>query len=331
MYEVANPMARPAIHPITDTDVLATLFSIIGDHTMVAAVASAFTTWEELTAASRQELVWRVGTWAAALRLPARPYSLGALGAGVGACGRYSPDYPRALAALADAPVVLYRRGLWPVGPLLAVGGSHYPSDEGHAVAARAGEAAAAKNVVLVAALDSGCGHIALEAAVRAGGRALAVASADLAAPGINDGLIRRILEQGGGVVSEWGPGTAWCETRVTQYAPRLVAAVASVVVLAELGSNFAGGASLARAAIANDRRLIVPDGTAPELAPVSALATASLTSPRRFNEKLFGTSRHVADRLAMGMAPADVVLHRPEDIDGLVGALARSWRRARR
>lgn len=311
---------RPA-QPLTGADALSALFGRIGDHALVDLVARAYPTWEHLVSAPLQDRAWRIGPWAAALRLPRECPPLGHLGHGVSVRSRYEASYPAPLLDLADAPVLLYSRGVVPARPLLAIGGSHYPADDGHSAATAAARAAATAGVPIVAALDSGCGHVALEACAEANGVAVAVVSADLATTGANTALLERLLTLGGAAISEWGPGAEWAESKVLTSA-RLVAALASVVVLAELGLHPTGGALLARAAIATGRYLAVPAPNDPDLTPVAATGTAVLALGRRFSREAFGTSVRLEHRLNSGKSAADAVVSTPADLHQIVKEL---------
>jgi hypothetical protein len=319
------PTEVPAAHPaeartpITSPAALYALYYMVGDHQLVDRLVHHFPTWEALASAGPLGLAYAAGPWAAQLRVPTDAPQPGVLPDGITAHSRYEEaNYPSQLRNLADAPVLLYQIGQIPTTPMLAIGGTYYPSQSGVNAVVEAVKAAVAQDVPIVAALDSGCGHMALHEAVNRGGRVLAVSSCDLANPASNALLFRRILDSGGGVVSEWGPAEPWSEARTFSSA-RLVAALSSGVVLAELGTHPAGGAHLARAAIATGRYLIVPTPDQNTTLPVTADGTVALADPRAFTKKLYGDHPRIKQRVKDGQPAADAVVSTPDELSAAV------------
>lgn len=300
--------------PTTSLDALYSLVSLLRNPTMVDMVVTRYKTWEELAQADPGDRVYRLGPWAAQTTFPARPLALPDFGPGVETSTRYDRTYPQRLSDLHSAPVILYRRNRFPQGPYVAIGGSFYPSKFGLEVSIAAARAAVQSGKNVVAAIDGGSGQAAIEAALKAGGKVLAVASGDLKAPSQHTELVGQILENGGSIMTEWGPGEPWTENN-TFSALRLVAAMGTAVVISELGTHPAGGAELAKAAISTGRFLIVPQPPVEELIGPAYLGTAVLARAKNFSSKTFGSHPRMLARVAAGESPADAVVATEEDI----------------
>lgn len=121
-----------------------------------------------------------------------------------------SPDYPAALAALPDAPPVLYCTGQLPPQDAVYVGmvGSRRPSQYGMQAAQAIGEGLAGAGVVLVSGLADGLDSAAHRAALSRGMPTVAFlgTAIDKTYPACNREL-RRQIEQTGAVLSEYPPG----------------------------------------------------------------------------------------------------------------------------
>jgi DNA processing protein len=121
-------------------------------------------------------------------------------------------DYPANLRRVADPPPVLFLRGSVQPADTQAVAlvGTRRASSYGRAVAERLAEDLAAAGVTIVSGLARGIDTAAHAAAVRAGGRTLAVLGngLDQVYPPENAGLARQIVARAAGaLVSEFAPG----------------------------------------------------------------------------------------------------------------------------
>ncbi|MFN3704885.1 MAG: DNA-processing protein DprA [Thermoflexales bacterium] len=131
----------------------------------------------------------------------------------VGACAITweDPDYPRLLAQVPDAPPVLFVRGTlspqdeWAV----AIVGTRRASLYGKQVADMLATELARASVVVVSGLARGIDAVAHEAALKAGGRTLAVlgCGVDVVYPPEHARLAQRIVEHGA-LISDYPPGT---------------------------------------------------------------------------------------------------------------------------
>lgn len=318
--EQAAPLWRAGDVRLTDPRALIALQHLLAEPQLVDALVRAYDSWSELVAAPRAELAFRVGPWAAQLRIPEYCPPLPE----VGTCaliGRYDEGYPAQLAARPDAPLVLYLRGTLPLTPCLGIGGPMRPSTRGLRLARTAGEVAARSGLTLVVSFEDGCGQAAAAAATSLGGRVCAVLGAPLARPGVHDARIQELLACGGAVVSEVHVTSAPTHS-LAAAACRIVAALAGVVVLPEIGTTLPHGAALAAAAIEQDRPIAV---AAPLTSGDSDLdhGAGALAHARRFTPQLFGDSPRIRARLAEGLPAADAVVADERELARLVADLA--------
>ena len=120
--------------------------------------------------------------------------------------------FPSQLRTIPDPPVVLYVKGELNAlaHPALAVVGTREPTSFGAAAAERLGANLGAKGFVVVSGLALGCDTAAHEGCLQARGITVAVLAhgVDYVYPAKNRKLASTILESGGGLVSEYAPGT---------------------------------------------------------------------------------------------------------------------------
>ncbi len=124
-----------------------------------------------------------------------------------------SVNYPPLLTELPDPPVCLFYRGNLPsfTLPALAIVGTRNPSPLGIKEARRFGRECAELGLPCISGLALGIDAWAHRGHSEAGGKGIAVLASglDTMYPASNRELARKILEQGGGLVSEYAPGTA--------------------------------------------------------------------------------------------------------------------------
>lgn len=132
---------------------------------------------------------------------------------GVGWVSLRDPGYPPLLRETWDPPLVLFYRGALPdpQKPLLAVVGTRRPSGEGLREAYTLARDCARAGVGIVSGLALGVDALAHRGAVEGGGPTAAVLASglDRVYPASNRPLARRIVEQGGALISEYPPGAA--------------------------------------------------------------------------------------------------------------------------
>ncbi|MBR6808221.1 MAG: DNA-processing protein DprA [Clostridia bacterium] len=172
-------------------------------------------------------------------------------------------DYPRGLAALRNAPLVLYVMGELPKfnrDLCISVVGTRTMSDSGRRNSYAIGYGLAAGGAVVVSGMALGCDGMALSGAVSAGGKTVAVlgGGVDVVYPKDHRELYNTIL-RGGAVLSEYPPGT---EPRGYHFPVRnrIISGLSagSVVVEADIKS---GALITARHAICQGRNVFAVPG----------------------------------------------------------------------
>ena len=132
---------------------------------------------------------------------------------GIGFVGRSEATFPRLLHAIHDPPPGLFVRGGAGVDVLsrraVAVVGARACSAYGRQVARRLGRDAAAAGLVVVSGMARGVDAEAHRGALAAGGATVAVLGCgiDRDYPAAHAALAREIVDRGGLVLSEYGPG----------------------------------------------------------------------------------------------------------------------------
>ena len=197
----------------------------------------------------------------AAIAVPAEERLRQLAAAGVQALFCGDADYPQHLAALPDAPDVLFVRGHLPSIPGVAVVGARRSTSYGRRIAERYGSAIAAAGWPLVSGLARGIDGAAHRGTTLAGGIGVAILGSgiDVLYPREHRDLARRLIGCGGAVASESPPGTppeGW------RFPPRnrVIAGLAGVVVVVE--ATVKGGALItAEAALRQGRQVFAVPG----------------------------------------------------------------------
>lgn len=176
----------------------------------------------------------------------------------------HHPAWPCLLDEIADPPPVLWAIGdleaLTPPG--IAIVGTRRPTRDGLGNAARFGRELAEQGWCVVSGLALGVDGQAQQAALDAGGRSVAVlgCGADVIYPPRHAGLYRRLLDEGGLILSEHPPGT----TARPAYFPRrnrIVTGLAQGVVVIEAAEK-SGSLVSARLAIEQNREVFALPGS---------------------------------------------------------------------
>jgi DNA processing protein len=197
----------------------------------------------------------------AAIAVPAAERSGQLADAGIHAIFRGDEGYPQHLAALPDAPDVLFARGSLPAMPGVAVVGARRATGYGRRIAERYGRAIAAAGWPLISGLARGIDGAAHRGTASAGGVGVAVLGSgiDVMYPREHTDLATALLNSGGAVISEAPPGTppeGW------RFPPRnrIISGLAGVVVVVE--ATVKGGALItAEAALRHGRQIFAVPG----------------------------------------------------------------------
>jgi DNA processing protein len=146
-------------------------------------------------------------------------------------------EYLQMMRGIANLPKSLYLLGNIPKthAPTVAVIGTRKPSAYGQEVGYRLAYDLAKRGVVVLSGLALGLDAIAHKAALDAGGKTIAVmpGGLDSVHPRQHTELARRILLQGGALVSEYAPGTTIYPSNFVAR-NRIVAAIADGVLVVE-------------------------------------------------------------------------------------------------
>jgi DNA processing protein len=197
----------------------------------------------------------------AAIAVPAAERRSQLAAAGIDAVFRGDDNYPEHLAALPDAPDVLFVRGSLPAVPGVAVVGARRATGYGRRIAERYGRAIAAAGWPLISGLARGIDGAAHRGTTSAGGIGVAVLGSgiDVMYPHEHTDLASALLNSGGAVISEAPPGTppeGW------RFPPRnrIISGLAGVVVVIE--ATVKGGALItAEAALRHSRQIFAVPG----------------------------------------------------------------------
>lgn len=131
---------------------------------------------------------------------------------GMRALTRLSDAYPPQLSAIFDPPPTLYMLGECPLDGErnFAIVGSRRCTRDGKRAAREIAETLAREDVTVVSGMAYGVDTAAHEGALIGMGRTVAVlgCGADVIYPQENEALYRRILDNGGAIISEYTPGT---------------------------------------------------------------------------------------------------------------------------
>jgi len=120
-------------------------------------------------------------------------------------------DYPSLLAEIDGAPSTLYVRGSLPAPdlPAIAIVGTRKATKDGRDLAERIAKGLADAGVVVVSGLAMGIDTAAHKGALFGKGKTIAVLGngIDSVYPASNEKLAKQIIDGGGAIVSEYGPG----------------------------------------------------------------------------------------------------------------------------
>lgn len=149
----------------------------------------------------------------------------------------FSPDYPEKLREIPDFPFALFVKGSLPdrVSKKAALVGARRCTPYGEKYAVEFAEKLASCGVEIISGLARGIDGMGQRGALMGGGRTFAVlgCGVDICYPREHIGLYVDILEQGGGILSEYPPGTP----PVSQNFPprnRIISGLSDVVLVME-------------------------------------------------------------------------------------------------
>lgn len=282
-------------------------------------LARRFCEWRRLELASDAELRDAIGSagpkahrGVESVRVPAP------LPDGVRAIGCFDADWPAWLASIPHPPAVIFVRGSLPATGSLAVVGTRGPTRFGTSVVDKVVERAAAHGSGIVAGLAMGIDAAAHEAALHYGVATWAIlgGGVDVPSPRQLVGLAERILDAGGGLISEHLPGTEPNPQRLASR-NRLQSAAARAVVVAQCGIP-SGTLHTARFAVEQGRLLVVPRPRSPWDSEPESAGNMALSDPAGCDPAVLHATGGLARLLATRRPAADLVLHEASEIERL-------------
>ena len=174
------------------------------------------------------------------------------------------PGYPARLRRIELPPPVLFVRGSTPSldrARAVAVVGTRRPTQAGRATAARIADAIAGLDATIVSGLALGIDAAAHVAAVDAGTPTVAVIGGghERLYPAAHRGLVRRIVDGGGAVISEFAPDTIPSRGTFPRR-NRIISGLADATVVVEAGAR-SGALTTAAWALEQGRGLFLVPG----------------------------------------------------------------------
>ena len=172
-------------------------------------------------------------------------------------------DYPDMLRNIIDPPYVLYLKGKvlnWDRLFMIGVIGKRKCRADSRIIAANISRDLARSGVTVVGGMAEGIDSVGAEAALRAGGRHIAVIGSgiDVIYPRENEGLYERIINNGA-VITEYPPGTRPYKTNFPER-NRIIAGLSRGVLVVEAAIR-SGSLITARIAIENNRDVFAVPG----------------------------------------------------------------------
>jgi len=174
-------------------------------------------------------------------------------------------DYPNSLRNIASPPKQLFYIGA-SLGdldqrPSVAIVGSRKVSHYGQQITSELSSVLATRHITVVSGLALGVDAIAHQAALSAGGRAIAVlpSGLDLIYPASNRQLANRILEQGGTLITEYPAGTEPFKQNFIAR-NRLIAGLAQATLITEAAEK-SGSLHTANFALEQGREVLAVPG----------------------------------------------------------------------
>ena len=211
---------------------------------------------------------------------------------------REDPDFPELLKEIPFSPFGIYVRGKIPAAPCsVAIVGTRKATEGGKTTAKKiAGELARA-GCLIVSGLALGIDAAAHRGALEAGGKTIAVLAngVDAPYPRMNADLAKKILECGGGLISEYPPGAPSLPYRFLER-NRIISGLSRGVAVIEAPRQ-SGSLATARFATEQNREVFVIPGPAahPNFAGSHALI--------RQGAELITEAGHILE--ALGITPA--------------------------
>ncbi len=183
--------------------------------------------------------------------------------AGIKLILRDEPEFPRVLKEIPLPPLAIYLKGNLPAGETtVSVVGTRKATPEGEEIAYDFSRVLASRGINIVSGLAMGIDSAAHKGALKTG-RTYAVlgTGVDNPYPHLNKKLAEDILAKGGGLISEYPPGSVAFPSRFLER-NRIVSGLSQAVVLIEAPKR-SGSLATARFALEQNRDIFVVPGPA--------------------------------------------------------------------
>ncbi|MDB5185997.1 MAG: hypothetical protein JWL85_520 [Candidatus Saccharibacteria bacterium] len=228
-----------------------------------------------------------------------------------------SARYPECLRNIASVPKALYILGdIEPLlaRPRLAVVGSRKVTPYGKLITSQLSKEAAGKGVVIVSGLALGVDALAHTAALEAGGHTIAVmpCGLDTIYPATNRQLAKRILSNGGALISEYPFGTEPFKSNFVARS-RIVSGISDAVLITEAAEK-SGTLHTANFALEQGRTVMAVPGniTSPLSAGTNNLIKVGALPVTNINDILLALGLHESNEayevLAASKEEADIL-----------------------
>ncbi len=172
-------------------------------------------------------------------------------------------DYPAPLKEIPWPPFGIYLKGNLPEGPKVAIVGTRKATLNGKSLAKKLAEDLSRQGLIIVSGLAMGIDEAAHQGAVAAESQTLAVLATglDKIYPAQNANLAKKILELGGGLISEYPPGfPSYPMNFISRN--RIISGLSLGAVVIEAPEK-SGALATARFAIEQNREVMVVPGPA--------------------------------------------------------------------
>ena len=174
-----------------------------------------------------------------------------------------SPDYPNSLQDIAEPPVVLYYKGDISIlaNNTISIVGTRKPTTYGRIICEKFTKELASEGIVTISGLAYGLDTVVAESTLSVGGKTVAVLAGglDIIYPSQNTGLSKRIVDNGGLLITEYRP-----KLRPQGYyfvsRNRIVSALGLGLLIVEAGKS-SGTMTTAKHAIDQGKELFVIPG----------------------------------------------------------------------
>ena len=301
MNEPLRENAPPVPRGLENTASLLRLLSLPELTTnAIVEIAGRFASWDEFVNADPATIPGRSTLKAKALLERARNAAEPVLPDGVRALSKYDPEWPAWLSLTERPPLLVFVRGTLPDGDRVAIVGTRRPSSFGVTATRLAVDAARERGLGVVSGLARGVDTLAHHHALISGLPTWAVlgSGVDVPTPKENAGLAARILDAGGGLLSEQLPGSAPSAGALIAR-NRLQVAAARYVIISQCGIP-SGTLHTARFALLAGKPLFVARPTRPEDAENQMSAgNLALLDPEGFDPSVLTTDAKTAQLLA--------------------------------